>query len=143
MRIAIHVTQRVFHAWPASYWSEFIRKATGAGHSIYVFSDDALVSFDVKHPEVYNLIGLSSKEERDGMESCEAFVGPKLRYYHLAKELGLKVVGLLGATLDGEGVKSPHPCAGCLDKLENKTDCFWSDEVCLLEVTPNDVLAAL
>lgn len=142
-RIAAHVTERVFHTWPASYWAEFLRKATAAGHDVYVFSDDALVSVDTKNPKVYSLIGLSEKEIHDGLEACQVFVGPKLRYYHLAKHLGLKMVGLLGATLEGEGVKSPHPCAGCLDKLENQTDCFWGDEVCLYEVTPNDVMNAL
>ena len=143
MRLAIHVTERVFHRWPAEYWIEFIRKATAAGHDIYVFTDDALVSLDTRNPKVYNLIGLSDKEERQGMKDCDVFVGPKLKYYRLAEELGVRTVGLLGATLDGEGVKSPHPCAGCLDKLENQTDCFFGDEFCLLEVTPNMVLAAI
>ena len=143
MRVAVHVTERVFHAWPSSYWAEFLRKATAAGHDVYVFSDDDCISFETQNPKVYNLIGLSDAEERQGMKDCDVFVGPKLRYYDMAVELGVRTVGLLGATLEGDGVKSPHPCAGCLDKLENQVDCFFGDEVCLLEVTPNMVLAAL
>jgi len=143
MRIACHVSNRVFHTWPAEYWYEFIEKATKAGHDIYVFSDESGVLLDVKNPHVYSLIGLTDDEERQGMEVCDVFVGPKLRYYHMADEFGLKMVGLLGATLDGCGVKSTHPCAGCLDKLENQVDCYFADELCYTEITPNDVLAAL
>lgn len=57
--------------------------------------------------------------------------------------VGRKVV-FLGPTLEGEGIKSPIICAGCLDKIKpTPVDCYFRDEICFLEITPNDVLEAL
>jgi len=143
MRIAIHVTERVMFTWPSSYWAELIRKVTKSGHEVYVFSDDTNLSWDLKNDKVYNLIGLSEKEERDGMEACEVYVGPPLKYYDMAKSFGIRTIALLGATLNGEGVKTSNVCGGCLDKLDNKVDCTFGDEFCYYEITPNDVLEVL
>jgi len=50
---------------------------------------------------------------------------------------------LLGATLKGEGVPAPIACRGCIDHDGGRLDCFFEDDICMEEITANDVLEAL
>ena len=76
----------------------------------------------------------------DEVSEADAYVGPVDSIY---KSFHGRRIGLLGPTLEGEGVKSPIICAGCKEKLENQVDCIFQDELCMLEITPNDVMRAL
>ena len=71
----------------------------------------------------------------------DAYVGPPDETYNTYKG---KRVALLGSMLTGEGVKAPIVCAGCREKIDPvPVDCFFSDEICMSEITPNDVLGVL
>ena len=143
LKIAVHLTERVMFAWPLDYWTELVRKLTDAGHDLYALSDELNVGNESKNPRFHDRLHLSDEESRKVIADCDVFIGPPLKYYGMAKELGVKTVALLGATFKGDGVRTTNICGGCLDKLENKTDCVFSDELCYWEVTPNDVIAAL
>ena len=140
MRIAVQLTDRLKYRWPAEYCAEFIRKATGKGHEIFAVADEPNVRLDMKG----DLIHDCTKEwPEDVFDDCDVFVGPPLRLASIAERKRLKVVRLLGASLVGEGVKSSTFCAGCVEKMEPRIDCLWGDEICMNEITANDVLEAL
>lgn len=140
MKIAAHLTEKVMFRWPVGYWVELIHKLTKAGHDIYCFSDEYTVDIKDNNPRLHNRLHLSDEDSEKEIAKCDVFIGPPLKYYDMAKRNGLELVGLLAATLNGEGVKSTTQCAGCLDNLQGMIDCLWKDEICLLEITPNDVM---
>ena len=143
MKIALHVTERVMFQWPVIYWIELVKKLTAAGHNLYALSDEDNVSHDSKNPLFHDRLHLSDDESRKVIAECDAFIGPPLKYYRMAEELGVRTIGILTSTFKGEGVRTTTVCGGCLDHLDSKVDCNWGDEICGYEVTPNDVIAAL
>jgi ADP-heptose:LPS heptosyltransferase len=124
MIVALYVSKRVFRAWPDEYVKELVGKLIARGDRVFIVEDDA-------------------PENEDVITNCDLFVGVPGEYAELAKAKGKRVIHLLGPTLRGEGVVSPIICAGCLDKMEGKQDCFFGDEICMYEITPNDVLGAM
>lgn len=144
MKVAIHLTERVKYEWPQDYWIELVRKLSARGHDIYAFSDDLGVNVECVE-KLHNFLRRPPEEVAAAIASCDAFVGvPHTRFYDLAKEVGLKIVGLKGATLDGPGVASPIICAGCVEKSGIESpDCIFGDELCMSEILPNDVMGAL
>ena len=113
--------------WPKEYCEELFAKLIDRGDRVFVVTDD-----------------LPDEQVRETIGSCTHFVGTPSKYMDMAKSLGVKCVALLGPTLRGEGIKSPIVCAGCLDKLDPKPqDCFFEDEICLFEITANDVVEAI
>ncbi len=143
MRIALHFTERVMYQWPLSYWIELVQKLTDAGHDLYALSDEPNVGNNSKNPKLHDCLHLSDEESRKVVAECDLFIGPPLKYYDMAKELGVRTVALLGATFKGDGVRTTNICGGCLDKLEGRNDCNFGDELCYFEITPNDVIAAI
>jgi len=126
MRVAIYHSDKIFHRWPESYVGELAQKLLDRGHRVFIVKDD------------------SPKETNEKVISeCDCFVGAPGEYYAIAKEKGLRVIGLLGATKKGEGVVSSIACAGCMDVMDNLMDCMWHDDLCMAEITPNDVLGVL
>lgn len=121
MKIALYVSNRIFRKWPEDYIREFVNKAIARGHRVFQVADG--------DPDNERIIA-----------ECDAFVGAPGKYADIAKSYRKKVIHLLGPTLKGEGVVSPIICAGCLDKLGEQSDCFFHDEICMMEITPNDVL---
>lgn len=143
MRIVVHLTERIMFQWPLTYWTELVRKLTDAGHDLYAISDEPNVTNESKNPKFHDRLHLSDEDSRKVISKCDVFIGPPLKYYDMAKELGVRTVALLGATFKGDGVRTTNICGGCLDKLENKVDCNFLDELCMSEILPNDVIAAL
>ena len=127
MKVSIHQGSKVMETWPVSYGEELSAKLLDKGHQVFVVTDN----------QTDDIV-------RETLELCDYFVGVPGKYLDMAKELKVKTVALLGPTLKGDGIKSPIVCAGCLDKIEPKPiDCFFTDEICFLEISPNDVLEAL
>jgi hypothetical protein len=143
MKIAVHLTERVCYEWPLAYWVELVRKLTDAGHDLYALSDEPNVTNESKNPKFHDRLHLSDDESRKVIADCELFIGPPLKYYDMAKDIGVRTIALLGATLKGDGVQTTAICGGCLDKLENKNDCIFEDELCYWELSPNDVISAI
>lgn len=143
MRIALHFTEKVMYQWPVSYWVELVKKLTDAGHDLYALSDEENVINESTNPKLHDHLHVSDAEARMVLAGCDLFIGPPLKYYRMADELGVRVIGLLGATFEGEGVRTTTTCGGCLDKLEGRVDCNWADEICMFEILPNDVIAAI
>lgn len=143
MKIAIHLTERVMFCYPMEYWVELVRKLIDRGHEIYAFSDEPNVASEYKNEHFHSRLHLPEAKARKAMSECDLFIGVPLRYYGMAKELGIRTIGILGSTFKGEGVRTTNVCGGCLDKLSNKTDCIFQDEICYWEVTPADILNAI
>ena len=143
MKIAVHLSERVFFSWPLPYWTELVKKLTDKGHDLYALSDEVNVTNESKNPRFRDRLHLSDEESRKVIAECDVFIGPPLKYYDMAVGSGVRVIGLLTSTFKGEGVRTTNICGGCLDKLADKTDCNWNDEICGWELTPNDVIAAL
>ena len=143
MKIAIHLTERVTHRWPIEYWIELIHKLTKLGHEIYAVSDEPNVRIDDKNPLMFDRTHLSDELSKLVIAKCDVYVGPPLKYYDMAKELGIRTVGFLGSTFKGEGVKTTAPCGGCKENIPDTIDCIFEDEVCFWEITPNDVMEAV
>ncbi len=139
-RIALQLTDRLKYRWPPEYCAEFIRKATGKGHELFVIADEHHIRLEMKGDLIHDR---TKEKPEDVLESCDVFIGPPLRVADIAKRRGLKVVCLLGASLDGEGVESSTFCKGCEQKMEPRIDCLWGDEICMAEISPNDVMEAL
>jgi ADP-heptose:LPS heptosyltransferase len=140
MRIALQLTDRIKYRWPAEYCAEFIRKAAAKGYDVFVVADEPNIRLDMKGEHIFD----RTNEKAEGvLESCDVFVGPPLRMASIAKRRGLKQVQLLGASLEGTGVRSTTFCAGCVQKMEPMLDCLWQDELCMSEITANDVLEAI
>jgi len=139
-RIALQLTDRLKYRWPADYCAEFIHKASKRGHEIFVITDEPNVRLDMKGDGIYDR---TKDKPEDVIESCDIFVGPPLRLADVAKRKGLKLVCLLGASLNGVGVQSSTFCAGCEEKMDPRIDCLWQDEICMDEITANDVLEAI
>jgi ADP-heptose:LPS heptosyltransferase len=140
MRIALQLTDRIKYRWPAEYCAEFIRKAVKKGHEVHVMADEPNIKLDMKGEGIYDKL---KERPEDVLETCDVFVGPPLRLASIAKRRGLKTVMLLGASLDGVGVVSTTFCAGCVQKMDPMLDCLWQDELCMREISPNDVLEAV
>ena len=127
MNVCLHQGTKVMESWPTPYCEELFAKLIDRGHRAFVVTDD-----------------LTDDKARETIAMCDYFVGVPTKYLQMSKELKVKTVALLGPTLKGEGVRAPIVCAGCLDKIDPKPiDCFFEDEICLYEVTANDVLEAL
>jgi hypothetical protein len=139
-RIALQLTDRIKYRWPAEYCAEFIRKASTRGHEVYAVADEPNIRLDMKGEGIFDR---TKEKAEDVFETCDVFVGPPLRLADIAQRRGLKTVRLLGASLKGDGVKSATFCAGCLEKMDPRIDCLWSDELCMSEITANDVLEAI
>jgi hypothetical protein len=140
MRIALQLTDRIKYRWPAEYCAEFIRKATKKGHDVFVVADEPNIRLDMKGEGIYDR---TKEKAEDVFESCDVFVGPPLRLADVSARKGLKQVRLLGASLEGAGVRSTTFCCGCVQKMTPMIDCLWMDELCMWEITPNDVLEAV
>jgi len=143
MKVAIHLTERVTYRWPIEYWVELIRKLTAKGYEVYAVSDEPNVRIDDKNPLLFDRLHLSDDLSKKAIAKCDAFVGAPLKYYDMAKEVGVRTIGLLCSTLKGDGVKTTVPCAGCRENMQNINDCIYEDELCGYELTPNDVLEVL
>jgi len=143
MKVAIHVSERVKHAWPIEYWSDFIRKMTKEGHEIHAFSNEPNVKIAPGNPLVFDHTDLHDKDEVLAIAECDVFVGPVLEYYRIAEKEGVRLIGILGPTLKGEGVKATLPCAGCMENIHDMVDCRWGDEICQWHVSPNDIIGAI
>jgi ADP-heptose:LPS heptosyltransferase len=139
-RIALQLTDRIKYRWPPEYCAEFIRKATKKGHDVFVIADEPRIRLDMKGEHIFDR---TKERAEDVLESCDVFVGPPLRLADIAKRRGLKQVRLLGASLEGVGVQSTTFCAGCEQKMDPRIDCLWGDEICMSEITANDVLEAI
>lgn len=139
-RIAFQLTDRLKYRWPPEYCSEFIRKASRKGHEVYVVADEPNIKLDMTGEGIFDRLG---EKAEDVFETCDVFVGPPLRLADIAKRRGLKQVRLLGASVEGEGVRSTTFCSGCVQRMSPMMDCLWSDEICMSEITPNDVLEAI
>ena len=113
--------------WPKEYCEELFAKLIDLGDRVFVVTDD-----------------LTDEKAHETIAACTHFVGTPGKYMDMAKSLRVKCVALLGPTLQGEGIKSPIVCAGCLDKIDPKPqDCFFEDELCAWEISPNDVVEAI
>jgi ADP-heptose:LPS heptosyltransferase len=144
MKVAIHLTEKVTYRWPIEYWVEVIHKLTKAGHEVYAVSDEYNVVIEDKNPLLFDRLNLSDELSKQVIAKCDVFIGVPLKYYHMAKELGVRTVGLLGSTWKGDGIKSPTQCAPCREHIENVNDCIWdADYLCMHEITPNDVMEVL
>jgi len=140
VKIALQLTDRIKYRWPAEYCGEFIRKASAKGHEVHVVADEENVRLDMAGEGIFDRL----KEDAECViEECDVFVGPPLALADFAKRRGKKMVMLLGASLAGEGVQSTTFCAGCVQKMEPMVDCLWQDEICMFEITANDVLEAI
>lgn len=140
MRIAAHLTEKLMYRWPVSYWVELIHKLTKQGHHVYAVSDEYTVAIKDDNPLLHNCLHLPDEQTEKVIAGCDLYIGVPGKYYDMAKRNGVRVVGLLGATKKGEGVVSSSQCAGCTDLMPNRIDCLWADELCMFEITPNDVL---
>lgn len=140
MKIALQLTDRIKYRWPPEYCAEFIRKAVKKGHEVHVVADEPNVRLDMTGEGIHNRLGEIAD---DVVRDCDVFVGPPLHLADVSKKLGLRQVRLLGASLEGEGVRSTTFCCGCVEKMKPMIDCLWSDELCMNEITPNDVLEAI
>jgi ADP-heptose:LPS heptosyltransferase len=143
MKVCIHLTEKVTYVWPIEYWVELIHKLTKDGHEVYAVSDEYNVKIEDKNPLLFDRLNLSDELSKQVIAKCDVFVGAPLKYYYMAREVGVKTVGLLGATLKGEGVESTTQCAGCREHIEHVNDCIWEDTLCMHEITPNMVLEAV
>lgn len=143
MKIAVHFSERVMYQWPLSYWIEFVRKLTELGHEVYALSDEPNVRIDSRNPALHDRTQLSDEDSRQVLRECDVFIGAALKYHDMAVAEGIRAIALQGSSFKGEGARSTAQCAGCLDKMQGKTDCQYGDELCWNELTPNDVLAAL
>ena len=143
MKVAIHLTEKVTYRWPIDYWIELIRKLTTKGHEVYAVSDEPYVRIDDTNPLLFDRLHLADDLSKIVIAKCDAFVGPPLKYYQMAKELGVKTVALLGSSFNGDGVKTSAQCGGCRENMKNVNDCVFEDELCYFEITPNDVLEVL
>ena len=126
MKVALLINKKVMQCWPESYWGELTDKLLKRNHRVFMVSDEYPIENNHKV-----------------IDECDVCVGTAGEYVDYASLKGKRIVRILGPTLEGEGVKSPIICAGCMDKLENRVDCLWEDELCFYEVTPNDVLEVL
>lgn len=125
MKIALHVSERMFQKWPQEYCDELTAKLLDKGHRVFRVSEE--------YPQEAN---------QRVIDGCDLLIGTPSEWTEYAKGKGIRTLLLLGPTLQDEGVRSPIVCAGCLDKME-VMDCFFNDENCMLEITPNDVLEAI
>ena len=140
MKICIHLTERVTYKWPIEYWIELIGRLTHLGHEIYAVSDEDNVRIDDKNPLLFDRLHLGDELSKTVIAKCDVFVGPPLKYYDMAKELGIRTVAFLGSTFKGEGVKTTAQCGGCRENIKNVNDCIFEDELCYWEITPYDVM---
>lgn len=139
-KICIHLTERVTYKWPLEYVIELIGRLTKLGHEVYAVSDENNIKIEDKNPLLFDRLHLTDDLSKLVIAKCDVFVGPPLKYYQMARELGVRTVALLGCTYSGEGVKTTAPCGGCRENIENVNDCVFEDELCMWELTPLDVM---
>lgn len=121
MKAVIYVTKRVMYKWPQMYIDELVAKLQRRDYDVSVISDDTI-----------------RKIAKREIESADLFIGVPNKFDELCDKA--KRIRLLGATTEGEGVVSSVQCAGCVENQGNPIDCMWSDELCMYEITPNDIL---
>lgn len=126
MKIAIHVSERMFQKWPDEYVAELTQKLLDRGDRVFFVKEE-----------------FAEDANRKVIAESDLLIGSPSEWTRYAKDAGVRTVELLGPTLKGEGVRSPIVCAGCRDKMEQCADCFFKDELCFMEITPNDVLEAI
>lgn len=124
MKIVLYLTNRIKYKWPDEYVSELLTKLEKRGHFTAVISDDT--EGDVVKGE---------------LDRCDFFIGVNSPFDGIPFDG--KRVYIRAASLEGEGPQSPIPCAGCIEKLPDRFDCNFKDELCMKEVTPNDILEYL
>ena len=124
MNIVLYLTNKIKYKWPKEYVDEFVGKLTKKGHDTKVISDDTETAL------VSNVLG-----------NCDVFIGVKNQFDSLP--LSGRRITIRAASEEGEGPLSTMQCAGCVEKLPERIDCLWADELCMKEVTPNDVLRHL
>jgi len=112
------------YKWPQPYVSELVRKLDLLGYEVSIISDDTI-----------------KKIAKREIGQADLFVGVPNKFDELPTEA--KRIRLLGATTEGEGVKSTVQCVGCVENLGNPIDCLWADELCMHEITPNDILEVM
>ena len=144
LKIAAHITQKLMYDWPLIYWLELLGKLTKEGHDVYLFSDELPVQIKDSNPKLHDRLHLPDEQSEEEISTCNIFIGFPLKYAEMAKRKGVKTVLLLAATNKGHGVKTSVPCGGCIDNVPGQNDCmFGGDQLCLWEITPNDVMAAV
>lgn len=121
MKIVLYLTNRIKYKWPKEYVDELLSKLEGAGHYTSVISDDT--GRDVVERE---------------LSVSDYFVGVKSPFDDVLSPA--KRIHIRAASFAGDGPVSPIPCAGCVENLPDEPDCHFSDEMCMKEVTPNDIL---
>jgi ADP-heptose:LPS heptosyltransferase len=142
-KIAAHITERLMYDWPQIYWMELLQKLTRQGDDVYLFSDELPVQIKDTNPKLHDRLHLPDAESEAAIGECDLFIGFPLKYADMAKRKGVKTI-LLQAATNGPGVKTSVPCGGCRDNVPGQNDCmFGGDGLCLWEITPNDVMAAV
>ena len=141
MKIAVHITEKLMYDWPLCYWKELLGKLTKAGHDVYLFSDELTVRIDDSNPKLHDKLHLPDDQSEEEIGKCDLFIGFPLKYARMAAKCGVKTILMLGATNKGDGVKTTAPCGGCVDNVPGQNDCMYAgDQLCLWEITPNDVM---
>lgn len=123
MKVVLYLTHRVMFKWPQEYINDFARKANASGFDVNIISDDTDVSV--------------AKRE---IETADFFVGVKSPFDWIIPK-GERIY-FSGAKKSG-GIQSPIQCAGCIDNMEDIMDCLWEDNLCMWEITPNDILEVM
>jgi hypothetical protein len=142
MKIALQLTDRLKYRWPPDYCREFACKAVEKGHEVFMVADETNICVQIQRKGIYD----STKDKATTVvRLCDVFVGPPLALADYAKANGVRTIVLQGASLRGDGVRSTTFCVGCDSegKLEPRVDCLWSDELCMWEISPNDVLEVI
>ena len=124
MNLVLYLTNRIKYKWPKEYSEEFIEKLKTRGHNISIISDDT-----------------EEQKAKSVIYECDYFIGVKGPFDEFPS-CGKRVF-IRAASSQGEGPLSTMQCAGCEEKLPGRVDCLWEDELCMKEVTPNDVLEYL
>ena len=122
MKVTVYLTHRVGYSWPQAYINELGRKLNERGYHVSVISDDT-----------------PDEIARREINDSNFFVGVPNRF-DAYNPPGTKRVVLYGAKKGSDGVTSSVQCAGCFDNCENVVDCLFQDELCMKEITPNDIL---
>ena len=143
MKVAIHLTEKITFKWPIDYWVELIRKLTKAGHEVYALSDEYNIKIEDKNPLLFDRLNMDDELSEKVIAQADVFVGVPGKYFQMARKVGTRAIALLGSSHDGEGVRSSMPCSPCRGNIENVNDCIWEDELCMWEITANDVLEAI
>lgn len=121
MNIVLYLTDRIKFKWSKEYTDELLSKLEKRGHFTKVISDDTDREI-VEHE----------------LSVCDYFIGVKSPFDDIQTDA--KRIYIRGASKEGEGPISPIPCAGCVENLPDRVDCLFADELCMKEITANDIL---